>query len=774
MTQGNKILDGLSAAVVATLISAPLTMITASTLNLNISLPLVFAFALYVSLSLSAALHSKPGLILSAALAAVAVVAAVRGGNPYFSEFRLFIGGLFQDTGELNFTGIGTFLTYTIALVFTGILYWMTRIGGGFYPALAISLIVLLGGWFVEHTLNPVYIIPVIAGLVCQFARTADERLPYFKILPIALLISALAFAVVPKDETTWPPLEEGAEKVRQLFYDYFMFTDPRMAYSLNMDGYLPMGDRLGGPAEPRNEDVMEVTAGRELLLRGSIKRTYTGYSWSDNTVNSRYLFGDFTKRGTREGIFDAGRASAIGAASAFPIANADVRMLSTGTSTLFVPHRLSDLSTAFDLPSYFNTSGEVFTTRGLLPGDAYSLTAEIPVSDSARMAEAVARAARENDPSFASVAANYTTLPRTVEPEVYALTQTVAEGAQTPFEVALRIQSHLLNNYEYTLNVPYPPDRRDFVSNFLLSEKKGYCTYFASAMAVMGRAAGLPTRYVEGYAIPKGNGAQTITGQNAHAWVEIYFRGIGWLSFNPTPGYGDMNGERESGGGGSPNETENPPDDGSEDPANNALPTEPPEDEPEDPSDEPDAQDEPTSEPTDEPPSEPTDEPDAPPPPDDEDSEQSPPQSRAALIAWLAIALILLAAGIQAFIRLRRSDPAYRAAQFKAASDKLIVWYRAILLLYEQLGQAPDATESPRMFSQRMKAQDMAIDAFEYVSDRLTVSRYARNIRVEGATFRQAKAVYADLARQLKFREKLRWYRIRILKGLGDLSHLP
>ena len=61
--------------------------------------------------------------------------------------------------------------------------------------------------------------------------------------------------------------------------------------------------------------------------------------------------------------------------------------------------------------------------------------------------------------------------------------------------------------------------------------------------MAVMARIAGLPSRYIEGYAaVPDSDGTARVTQRNAHAWTEIYFSGFGWLSFDATPGYGTEN----------------------------------------------------------------------------------------------------------------------------------------------------------------------------------------------------------------------------------------
>ena len=75
------------------------------------------------------------------------------------------------------------------------------------------------------------------------------------------------------------------------MFYDYFMFTEPRTSYSVSTDGFQPQSDVLGGPAQPRQDDIMLVESDEALLLRGTIKRTYTGSAWTDSTLNNRYLY---------------------------------------------------------------------------------------------------------------------------------------------------------------------------------------------------------------------------------------------------------------------------------------------------------------------------------------------------------------------------------------------------------------------------------------------------------------------------------------------------
>jgi hypothetical protein len=108
-----------------------------------------------------------------------------------------------------------------------------------------------------------------------------------------------------------------------------------------------------------------------------------------------------------------------------------------------------------------------------------------------------------------------------------------------TPYDRARAIEQYL-RNYPYTLDVPRPPANRDLVDYFLFDLRKGYCDYYASAMVVLSRAAGIPARFAIGYASGKYNLNSKrfmVTQADAHSWVEIYFPDIGWVPFEPTAG---------------------------------------------------------------------------------------------------------------------------------------------------------------------------------------------------------------------------------------------
>ncbi len=133
-----------------------------------------------------------------------------------------------------------------------------------------------------------------------------------------------------------------------------------------------------------------------------------------------------------------------------------------------------------------------------------------------------------------------YTQLPDSITPRVKQLAQNLTKNAPDDYDKAKAIEIYLSSKYTYTLKPGTPPRNKDFVDYFLFEGKKGYCTYYATAMTVLLRCIGIPSRYVEGYVMPPiaENGVFKVTNEQAHAWVEVYFEGFGWIPFEPTATY--------------------------------------------------------------------------------------------------------------------------------------------------------------------------------------------------------------------------------------------
>ncbi|MFO7636830.1 MAG: transglutaminase domain-containing protein [Clostridia bacterium] len=137
-----------------------------------------------------------------------------------------------------------------------------------------------------------------------------------------------------------------------------------------------------------------------------------------------------------------------------------------------------------------------------------------------------------------------YTGLPDTLPARVRDLSREITRLQVSDYDKVKAIEDFLKQNYLYTLSPDDTPEGRDFVDYFLFDIKNGYCTYYATAMAVLVRGIGLPARYVEGFVLPFSPvafGQYQVTGKQAHAWTEVYFEGVGWVPFEPTPPFSSL-----------------------------------------------------------------------------------------------------------------------------------------------------------------------------------------------------------------------------------------
>jgi transglutaminase-like putative cysteine protease len=124
------------------------------------------------------------------------------------------------------------------------------------------------------------------------------------------------------------------------------------------------------------------------------------------------------------------------------------------------------------------------------------------------------------------------------VDADVRRLALEKVTGKDTPFEKALAIQDYLRSSaFKYNLNVPSLSTGGNQLRRFLLSVREGYCEQFAVAMAVMARIVGIPSRVAVGFTpgVPQGQRFE-VGSKDSHAWPELYFPGVGWVRFEPTP----------------------------------------------------------------------------------------------------------------------------------------------------------------------------------------------------------------------------------------------
>jgi len=131
-----------------------------------------------------------------------------------------------------------------------------------------------------------------------------------------------------------------------------------------------------------------------------------------------------------------------------------------------------------------------------------------------------------------------YLQLPDAITPRTRQLADKITKPYTNNYDKAVAIEKWLDANATYTLQLA-DPGAQEPIDFFLFDRKKGHCEYFASAFAVLARAAGIPTRQVNGFLGGEWNeyqGYVAVRAGDAHSWDEVFFPGKGWVTFDPTP----------------------------------------------------------------------------------------------------------------------------------------------------------------------------------------------------------------------------------------------
>lgn len=179
-----------------------------------------------------------------------------------------------------------------------------------------------------------------------------------------------------------------------------------------------------------------------------------------------------------------------------------------------------------------------VSSEPGLLPNDVFNVTSVLvnPSADLLRGA------------TVGGAPSTYYELPDGFPDEARDLAREATAGATTPFDQALMLQNWFRSNFEYDLTVQRGHSD-DAIRNFLRI-RRGYCEQFAGTFAAMARSLGLPARVAVGFTQgeQQADGLYHVFGRQAHAWPEVWFDGIGWVIFEPTPGRGAPGAEGHTG----------------------------------------------------------------------------------------------------------------------------------------------------------------------------------------------------------------------------------
>ena len=321
-------------------------------------------------------------------------------------------------------------------------------------------------------------------------------------------------------------------------------FVMPRMsagymgAYSFGTDLSSGFSDRvqLGqiGQIQQSSAVVMHIqidgdSVGRsDLHWRGVTLARFDGHTWSNRREQ-------FPLQRQLDNTFKVPRTNAVlpSDATSSParehLIHYRVLMEPIGTNVFFLA------------PWARSVSGDYRTMGADSGGAVYNLDSQHPInryeadSDIAAPAPAELRTASRDYPL--QIVATYLRLPP-LDPRGPRLAAQITNSASSDFDKAAALENYLRTRFGYTLELPQTVVK-DPIANFLFERKQGHCEYFASSMAVMLRTLGIPSRVVNGFRTDEFNdltGNYVVRAKDAHAWVEAYFPGYGWQTFDPTP----------------------------------------------------------------------------------------------------------------------------------------------------------------------------------------------------------------------------------------------
>jgi transglutaminase-like putative cysteine protease len=165
--------------------------------------------------------------------------------------------------------------------------------------------------------------------------------------------------------------------------------------------------------------------------------------------------------------------------------------------------------------------------------GDSYTTSSRLPVPTPQQLDQVEFADTARTDPAAR--------LPADLPPEVSAIAERWTQDATSAYREVLAIQDHLRDQRRFTYSTEVPARGDSFtIADFLTQTRTGFCQQFASAMAVLLRTRGIPTRvavgFTQGTPVVGQDGLYRVTTDHYHSWVEVRFPVYGWLAFEPTP----------------------------------------------------------------------------------------------------------------------------------------------------------------------------------------------------------------------------------------------
>ncbi|MFN8578681.1 MAG: transglutaminaseTgpA domain-containing protein [Candidatus Sericytochromatia bacterium] len=366
-------------------------------------------------------------------------------------------------------------------------------------------------------------IIVTILGMLAAFVLMPRYQTMKIKTLPLSIKLPEIPnFAGEVKNKNTKEVKQENINGKKVVTIKRTFNKDSYYGFSSELD--------LNFRGELSDEIVMKVRSSESNYWRGMAFDTYTGTNWK---MSEPYSLNK---------VWANTPPMFVRMSNQIPKDLTKKREL---VQTFYIEKEQSNLvfSAQYADEIYFPSNylmidkyGSLRSPVELNQGLVYSVVSRIPEYNMSILTTNYSG----NIGHSAKITDNYLKLPP-ISDRVKKLAKEITKNAKNDFERMNLLSKYLKTNFPYDLNIKEFPENADTVDYFLFEQKKGYCEHFASALAVMGRSLGIPTRLATGFVSGKYNpitGYYEVKGSDAHAWVEAYYPFQGWFPFDPTPGY--------------------------------------------------------------------------------------------------------------------------------------------------------------------------------------------------------------------------------------------
>jgi transglutaminase-like putative cysteine protease len=292
---------------------------------------------------------------------------------------------------------------------------------------------------------------------------------------------------------------------------------------------YQGFGDSVDLRARGRLSDtiVLRVRAPQAAPWRGQVYDTFDGTRWTASDATTVPLLPS-----SEDGSYGVGQRPDDGR-SPYALTHRVVQTFYVQTQQPNV------LFTAADAQNVYFPAGGLRVDRYgsirapilLDPGLVYSVISQVPVVSVGEL---------RSSSGTVSGFERYLQLPADLPSRDRALAERITAGLTTTYDRAAAVQTWLQTHTEYDLDAPPEPEGVDAVDHFLFETRRGFCEHIASAMVLLLRESGVPARFVVGFGAGERNpltGYFDVREADAHAWVEVFYPGIGWMPYDPTFG---------------------------------------------------------------------------------------------------------------------------------------------------------------------------------------------------------------------------------------------